>query len=482
MSTILGSGNLVENMQFRGAVDGSLSRTDASAGASRIRDALDTANLNSLSTQEKNVLMSTIDTLAADGFISDADANTVVGMIKNFEASGSVFDTLTGGNHGQVNVPQGHQGWTPADSLRGAIGGALGGLFGGGAASWIPSPVAQAAAKFPSNPLFGGLLGFGVDKVVQTLKDAMFTGAAKGMLGTCDGCDNQQRVASALDKADLSKLDPDDRAQVLSQIGFAALDGHVSKIEADAIISTLDKAQGVVPTQDGPWQVQQDGGKAHIDLGNYTLDLNEGNSEFILTNKETGEKTRIWGDPHMEVNGKAVGDFYGTMTLHLDDGTKITIHTTPYDKNKNMTLSTELVITKGDQAMVIQGLDQNKLGDLQIGQVSNGGNFVDWVNDDGVSIFEDTKGGGWQRLDDGGFLTNVDREFLGNIRDENGNPGVDHNGNPGNNHITPIAQSPFFLTPIFGPTWNVANNDNNADRLPNARGTQPLFIPPRVNA
>lgn len=428
-----------------------MSRVDASAGASRIRDALDTANMNSLSTQEKNVLMSTVDTLAADGYISDADANTVTGMIKTFESTGRVFDTLIGANGGQINVPQGHQGWNPSDSLRGAIGEALGGAFGGGAnpPGWTPSPTARAAANFPTNPLFGGLLGFGIDKVVQTFKDALFMGASKGMLGTCDGCDNQQRVSDALDKADLSKVSPEDRTKVLSQIGFAALDGHVSKIEADAIIDTLNKAQGIVPTQNGPWEIKQDGGKAQIDLGNYTLDLNEGNSEFILTNKQTGEKTRIWGDPHMEVNGKAVGDFYGTMTLNLDDGTKITIHTTPYDKNNNMTLSTELVITKGDQAMVVQGLDQNKLGDLQIGQVSSSGQFVDWVNDDGVNIYEDASGGGWQRMDSGGYLTNVDRDFLGSIRDDAGAPGGNApNPNPNEGPFTP---GPFFLTPIFTP-------------------------------
>ncbi|WP_300621176.1 DUF1521 domain-containing protein [Dokdonella sp.] len=453
MSAILGSGSNVQNMQFRGAIDGSMSRVDASAGATRIREALDSVNMNNLSTQEKNVLMSTIDTLAADGYISDADANTVVGMINSFQSTGRVFDTLLGGNGGQLDVPQGHQGWNPSDSLRGAVGNALGTLIGNGTGTqpWVPSPIAQAAAKFPTNPLFGGLLGFSIDKVVQTFKDALFMGASKGMLNTCDGCDNQQRVSDALDKADLSKMSPEDRTKVLSQIGFAALDGHVSKIEADAIIDTLNKAQGIVPTKEGPWEVKQDGGKAHIDLGNYTLDLNEGNSEFILTNKETGEKTRIWGDPHFEVDGKAVGDFYGTMTLNLDDGTKITIHTTPYDQNKNMTLSTELVITKGDQAMVIQGLDQNTLGDLQIGQVSKGGQLVDWVNDDGVNIYEDAAGGGWQRMTDGGYMTKIDRDFLGSIRDDvpagsTPNPGANAN------HGNPFAFGPFFTLPIFTPT------------------------------
>lgn len=458
MSAIFGNGNNVQNMQFRGAVDGSMAKVDSSAGADRIRSALDSANMNSLSTQEKNVLMSTIDTLAADGYISDADANTVVGMISRFESTGRFFDTITGGNLGQVNVPQGHQGWNPSDSLRGAVGGALGTLIGNAAnpQPWIPSPIAQAAAKFPANPLFGGLLGFGIDKVVSTFKDALFMGASKGMLNTCDGCANQQRVSDALDKADLSKLDPKERATVMSQLGFAALDGHISKIEADAIIDTLNNAQGIVPTQNGPWEIKQDGGKAHIDLGNYTLDLNEGNSEFILTNKETGEKTRIWGDPHFEHNGKAVGDFYGTMTLNLDDGTKITIHTTPYDKNTQMTLSTELVITKGDQAMVVQGLDQNKLGDLQIGQVADGGKLVDWANDDGVSIYEDKSGGGWQRMNEGGYMSKIDRDFLGSIRDDAARPGG--NSVDGNTYFAGFDFGQFFTLPVIRPSLDTTGD------------------------
>lgn len=470
MTTI--SGGFVENAQFRGGVDGSLSRVDAGAGADRVRAALDSVDSNQLSTQEKNILMSTIDTVAADGFISDADANTVVGMIKSFESTGRVFDTLFGGNSGQLNVPQGHQGWTPADSLRGAFGNAF--------AGWTPSATAQAASQFPSNPLFGGLLGFAVDKVVQTFKDALFTGAGQGMLGLCDGSDNQQAVSQALGDADLSKLSPDERSQILSQIGFAALDGHISGVESRAIIDTLNNAQDIRPQQAGGWEVKQDGGKASIDLGNYMLDMNEANSEFTLTNKETGEKIRIWGDPHVEIDGKAVGDFYDTMTLNLEDGTKITIHTTPYDKNNNMTLSTELVITKGDQAMVVQGLDQNKLGDLQIGQVQNGGRLVDWANDDGVSIYENGDGAGWLRMNEGGYMTQVDGAFLSTIRGD-GNPSRDGDGTP----IRPGGNQNgggFFITPVFNPINLFGNGDNggnDVNRNPEPRGVVRDRVPNR---
>ena len=43
---------------------------------------------------------------------------------------------------------------------------------------------------------------------------------------------------------------------------------------------------------------------AKIDLGDgYKLDINEKNSEMTIINEKTGEKTRIWGDPHVDVDG-----------------------------------------------------------------------------------------------------------------------------------------------------------------------------------
>jgi len=199
-------------------------------------------------------------------------------------------------------------------------------------------------------------------------------------------------------------------------IGFASADGHISRVESKAIVNYLDRAQGIVPPSNSDWSVQQNGGQAHIDLGNYTLDLDEGNSQFILTNKATGEKTRIWGDPHVEVDGKAVGDFYGTMTLNLDDGTKITINTTPYSAGNGMTLSSRLTITQGDRAMIVSGLDQNKLGDLKIDQVPVGGQIIDAIQGDGADIYENPEGAGWLQLNASGFLQAVDGDFLRGIR------------------------------------------------------------------
>jgi hypothetical protein len=365
-------------------------------GATRVRAALDSANLNNLSTQEKNVLMSMTSTLAADGYVSSADADIITGMIKTFESTGSLVDTLTGGNFGSLQTPRN---------------------AGGG---YQPSPTALAAQQSPTNALFGGLLGFFVDKVVQTFKDALFVGTSQGVLGTCDGSDGQQRVSDAIGSADLSKLSGSERSTVLQMIGFAAIDGHISNTEANAITDYLNRAQDIRPPANSQWTVKQDGGNAHIDLGNYTLDLNEGNSQFVLTNKKTGETMDVWGDPHVKVDGKQVGDFYGTMTLNLDDGTKITINTTPYNAGNGMTLSSRLTITQGDRAMVVKGLDQNTLGDLEIAQIPVMGQLIDSINSDGVNIYENPEGAGWLRQDDSGELVAIDGAFLSSIRNDNG--------------------------------------------------------------
>lgn len=385
-------GNFAENVQFRGAINNSLSNVDPSIGATRVRATLDAANLGNLSTQEKNVLMSVTQTLSADGYISNADADVITGMVHTFESTGRLFDTLTGGNLGHLQTPGQQQG------------------------GYMPSPSAQLAQQSPTHPLFGGILGFLVDKVVQGFKDALFVGAGQGMLGTCDGCQNQKDVSNALNNADLSKLSPRERSTVLQMIGFASIDGHISKFESNAIVDYLNRAQGIRPQAKPEWSVQQDGGKAHIDLGNYTLDLNEGNSEFTLTNKQTGEKTRIWGDPHVEVDGKHVGDFYGTMTLNLDDGTKITINTTPFNAGNGMTLSNRLTITQGDRAMVVSGLDQNTLGDLQIRQAPIGGQLIEGLVADGTEIYENPEGAGWLHLAGSGELIGIDGNFLSGIR------------------------------------------------------------------
>ncbi|MBO9623378.1 MAG: DUF1521 domain-containing protein [Sphingomonas sp.] len=133
---------------------------------------------------------------------------------------------------------------------------------------------------------------------------------------------------------------------------------------------------------------------AKIDLGDgYRLEIDERNSQMTIFNEKTGQSTRVWGDPHVEVNGKHQFDFYGTTTFELDNGTKLTINTEPWSQNPNAYVASQVVITRGDNAVVIDGISQNQLGDLSV-SVSTNGYALDAATRDGFTVHEDAAG--WQ--------------------------------------------------------------------------------------
>lgn len=137
------------------------------------------------------------------------------------------------------------------------------------------------------------------------------------------------------------------------------------------------------------------GGRGSIDLGDgYQLELNENNSEITVINANTGERTRIWGDPHVEIDGKHAFDFWGTTTFTLENGTKLTINTEQWGGNPNAYVASQVVITRGDQAMVVDGISQNQLGDLSISMGQNG-RALDALTRDGFTLHENAAGAGW---------------------------------------------------------------------------------------
>jgi hypothetical protein len=120
-----------------------------------------------------------------------------------------------------------------------------------------------------------------------------------------------------------------------------------------------------------------------------------------LTNKATGQQTRIWGDPHFEINGQQIGTFKGPMTLNLDDGTKITIYPQASANGNGTSYTNQLVITRGNRAMDITGLDQQTGDHLGILQSPVGGKLVDLLAPDGAEIYENSEGqgtSGWFEL------------------------------------------------------------------------------------
>ena len=190
-------------------------------------------------------------------------------------------------------------------------------------------------------------------------------------------------------------------------------------------LGSVDKKGCFCPKPDAQWTVKNPGnGTANIDLGKYELQLDEKNSQIKIVNKNNGEVTNIWGDPHIDWNkdGKTDANFWGKTTFQLEDGTKITIDTEPFKNNPNEYVSSEVTVTRGDHAMKITGLSQNELGDLKVEYADRGGQALDWATTDGFVVRENACGEGWinndtGKLEDGTKIT-IDTEPFKNNPNE----------------------------------------------------------------
>ncbi|MEX3931636.1 DUF1521 domain-containing protein [Paraburkholderia phymatum] len=131
-------------------------------------------------------------------------------------------------------------------------------------------------------------------------------------------------------------------------------------------------------------------GKSTIDLGGYKLDLNKKDSSITMTNKQTGETTRIWGDPHIDTNGTS-GMFKGPMTFNLPDGTKVTVGTQP---KGNVSYADNVTITRGNDAYVVNGLSELDSNPLTV-ERNHHGYELDAYTPDGYSLVPSRKGKGW---------------------------------------------------------------------------------------
>ncbi len=164
----------------------------------------------------------------------------------------------------------------------------------------------------------------------------------------------------------------------------------------------------ICPEPAAQWTASLDStNTAKINLGDgYWLEIDERSSQMTIINDNTGERTRIWGDPHVEIDGKQAFDFWGTTTFTLENGTKITINTEQWQGNPNAYVASQVVITKGDNAIIVDGISQNKLGDLSV-SMSNNGYAIDGAFRDGFTLNENASGSGW-RTEVGNIATQAD--------------------------------------------------------------------------
>lgn len=180
-------------------------------------------------------------------------------------------------------------------------------------------------------------------------------------------------------------------------------------IQGGMMANLLGGGQRFTPEPEAQWSASLSGEHTgSIDLGDgYTLQLDERNSEITIRNAETGENTRIWGDPHVDVDGKHAFDFWGTTTFTLENGTKVTIDTEQWGGNPDAYVASQVTITKGDQAIVVDGISQNELGDLSV-SVSNNGQAIDRATRDGFVLNENASGAGWRSDLTGQVATQAD--------------------------------------------------------------------------
>jgi hypothetical protein len=137
--------------------------------------------------------------------------------------------------------------------------------------------------------------------------------------------------------------------------------------------------------------------KASVDLGKYTLDFNKSDSSMTMRNKSTGDTTKVWGDPHIDLHdgtaNKTSGMFNGPMTFNLPDSTKVTV-STKSGGNASVSYADQVTITRGNQAYQVSGLSEKNSNPLTV-QRSRDGRALDAQTPDGYSLVANRNGSGW---------------------------------------------------------------------------------------
>ncbi|GGK04064.1 DUF1521 domain-containing protein [Luteimonas terricola] len=174
----------------------------------------------------------------------------------------------------------------------------------------------------------------------------------------------------------------------------------------------------IKPAGEAPTTQRTTDGKVRFENDGYRITAGDDN-QILIQNKNTGEQYRIWGDPHVEVDGKQAFDFWGQTTFMLDDGTKVTIETTPWNEGKNgATIASKVTITDGEYTAEISGVDTNTRGDLEFREFHGVHATVhELATRDGNILYENANGRGFVALDHDGQMVGVDQAFI-NATDE----------------------------------------------------------------
>ncbi|MGF1526212.1 MAG: DUF1521 domain-containing protein, partial [Candidatus Competibacterales bacterium] len=137
------------------------------------------------------------------------------------------------------------------------------------------------------------------------------------------------------------------------------------------------------PAEEPAFSVSEDG--KTIDLGDgYSLHI-DGKYNFTVTDPE-GNKARVWGDPHIDLQNAEGGstdtdaDFYKDSTLKLANGVEIHIDTEELPDGRKLTVTHGLTITKPGEDSFVQ-IDGMETNDPQVQLHETGGAGADAVAD-----------------------------------------------------------------------------------------------------
>jgi hypothetical protein len=129
-----------------------------------------------------------------------------------------------------------------------------------------------------------------------------------------------------------------------------------------------------------------------FDLGDgYSLSIDEARSAVFVANAESGEAMLVWGAAQLSLDGAEAARFWGTTSVELGNGTKITMETVADAAIADLFRLDKLTVTRDDRAMVITGIAETVLGDLTVVQ-SLDGEAVDAATRDGLTIVTDLTG------------------------------------------------------------------------------------------
>lgn len=165
---------------------------------------------------------------------------------------------------------------------------------------------------------------------------------------------------------------------------------------------------------DGPIKAKAKGNEFFYENSNYDIRLTDTGTVHI-TSKASGESYRIWGDPHVEIDGQHAFDFYGDTTFMLEDGTKVTIQTKPAHDDARVTYASTVTITDGTtgQTTQVTGVDPFTRGDLAVSHHISDSARVEAAANDGNVIRENPFGAGFLGVDgNGNFGVVVDQEYI----------------------------------------------------------------------